>query len=523
MNDKINKIINKMSLEEKVGQLLVYAFHGTEFNEQLLTFINEFHIGGVILFARNIIDMEQTKKLNDDIQKNSSIPLFIGVDQEGGTVQRIIGTDENNMTIFPGAMAISAAGESTYDLCRSVGEDLKHMGFNMNFAPVADINNNYKNPVINSRSYSDDPAVCAKYVIEASKGYSDAGIIPFAKHFPGHGNTSVDSHVSLPTVESDLDELTSVELLPYSMAIKEGLEGIMVSHIRFTKIDPVYPATLSKKIIRDLLIDKMNFKGLIITDSLTMGAIYNTYSFNDIVRLSCNSGIDLLVFCGKASLEEQRKIYKAFITEAKEGRISIDRINESVYKILKYKEEYLRKKINIKYSKTMKKEMGKTISYKSITLVKDKGLFPISGNILVLFPKMKIMSLVDNSNNDYISLGKVLNDSGIKCDELIYSEDTDYLNEINTLKKTKNYDRIILATINVKKDDYQTNIFKNLDINKTIVVSLRSPYDWLYLERVESYVCLYEPTFLALNSFAQCVKNNQFTGKLPVKYINKEA
>lgn len=509
----MNKIdINNITLEEKVAQLLMFAFHGKEYNNHIKSLVQELKIGGIIYFSRNFENKEVTRKINEKIQSEAKIPLFLSLDQEGGIVQRII----KDMTPFPGAMAVSASQESNYELSYAVGRDLKKIGFNMNFAPVADVNNNPLNPVINSRSYSDNPVICGEYVINAAKGFQDAQIIPTAKHFPGHGDTSVDSHVSLPRVDKSYKELENTEFIPFEMAINAGIEGIMASHILYPAIDSKYPATLSKKIITDVLKSKMGFKGLIVTDSLTMGAIYNNYTPNEVVRLACNAGIDLLVFCGKADIEEQKNILKAFIEEVKIGNIPMSRIDESFNKIIKYKEKYILNK-DIDYADINGISIGTKISNKSITLVKDNSLLPLKGKTLVIFPTIKVFSLVDNDNQEYDTLGKILKENKVDCDEIIYDENSDIVKKV--IDNNEKYDKIILATYNVRKDDYQEKLWNELKQvrEKIIVVSMRSPYDIMYLEDVKTYICIYETSTLSFTSLAKCLYENKFYGKLPVK------
>lgn len=512
------KNINEYTIEEKVAQMLMFAFHGTEYSDSLNKLITELKIGGIIYFSRNITSLKQTKELNQMMQKNSETPLFIAIDQEGGIVQRVI----EGMTIFPGQMAVCASNMSNYDLCYSVGEDLRNIGFNMDFAPVADCNNNPRNPVINSRAFSDNPITCGKYTISGSQGFQDAKIISCAKHFPGHGDTSVDSHLSLPIVNKEIDKLEKCEFVPFKMAIDSGIVGIMASHILYKEIDDKFPATLSKKVITDLLKNKLGFKGLIVTDSLTMGAIYNNYTKNEVVRLAANAGIDLLVFCGKADLNEQIEIYNAFVEEVKIGNIPIERINESFEKIMKLKEKYITNKdIRNKFTKEEKINIGKEISEKSITLVKNENqdILPIlnKNKVLVISPVIKVFSLVDNDdNNNYYTIGKSLKAKGIDCDEIIYEENSDILKKCMDFQKK--YDKIILATYNVRENDYQKLLFDNLDHNKTIVVSMRSPYDILYLNDVKTYICIYETSKIAYESLTKCLLNNKFFGLLPVKF-----
>lgn len=507
--------INSLTLEEKVGQMLMFAFRGIEYNEQLETQIKDLKVGGVIHFGHNIKDIEQVKTLNENIQKNADIPLFIGIDEEGGTVQRIV----EGMPPFPGAMAVSASKISPYDLCKIVGVNLKKIGFNMNFAPVGDVNNNPNNPVINSRSYSDDPKVCSKYVIDSFKGFQDGGVLPTCKHFPGHGDTSVDSHVSLPTVNKDIDMLNNIELVPFKDSIDAGIDGIMASHILYPVLDDKYPATLSRKIITNLLKEKMGFDGLIVTDSLTMGAIHQNYSPKEIVNLAANAGIDLMIFCGKADINDQKEIYNSLLEEVKNGNIPISRVNESVTKILKYKRKYIPNNIS---DNNETYNIGKEISKNSITKVFGDLKVNREDKVLAIFPKIQVLTLVDNQNQNYISLGSVLKKEFSNIDEIIVDGKSEKIDTIieEISNKVKNYDKIILSTINVSKDDYFVKIVKSLNnecLNKTIVTSLRSPYDIKYLKGVNSYYCLYEPTLLAFESFTKCLLENKFTGVLPVK------
>ena len=503
--------LEDLTLEEKVGQLLMFAFHGTTFNDQLKTQLDKFHVGGVIHFARNITDPEQVTELNKYIYNYSKIPPFIGVDEEGGVVQRII----KGVTPFPGAMALSATKENVEKLYYEVGKNLRNMNYNMVFAPVADVNNNPMNPVINSRSYSDNPDVVSRYIKYAVKGFKDANIMPFLKHFPGHGDTNVDSHVGLPIVNKTKEELNMTELVPFKESIKDGAPGIMVAHILYPAYDKKYPSTLSKNIVTNLLKEELGFNGLTVTDSLTMAAIYNNYSKKDIVKLSISSGIDLMIFCGKATLDEQEEIYNALLDAVKNNEIPISRVDDAVCKILKYKEEYAKNIFDkYEYPNSDIIKYGNDLSKKSITLVKDNRL-DLNKKTLVIFPRIKLMSLVDNENDDYVSIGSVLKKKGITVDEVIIDSDNDNLDN-EYLKNINNYHNIIMATINVSCDDYQVKVFNSLPKEKTTVVAMRSPYDALYLKGLCGYICIYEATALAINSLCECMLEHDFKGKLPI-------
>lgn len=500
-----------LTLEEKVGQLLMFAFHGTEFNDQLQTQIDKFHLGGFIHFARNIIDPIQVTQLNKDIINKSKIPPFIGVDEEGGVVQRII----NGVTPFPGAMALSATGENTKKLYYEVGRNLRNMNFNMVFAPVADVNNNPNNPVINSRSYSDNPDVVSRYITQASSGFDEANIIPFLKHFPGHGDTNVDSHVGLPVVRKTKEELNLTELVPFKKGIEAGVPGVMVAHILYPAYDEHYPSTLSKKIVTDLLKKELGFKGLIVTDSLTMAAIYNNYTKKEIVINAVNSGIDVMIFCGKATLDEQEEIYNAFIEAVKNKEIPIEKIDESVKKIIDYKNKYcLDVYDKYIYPSDDAIKLGKSLSRKSITMVKDNKI-DLNKKTLIIFPKVKLFSLVDNVNDSYVSIGSVLKRRGINVDEVIIDSDNDNTNN-ELIKNSNKYDNIIMATINVQNDDYQVEVFNSLPKEKVTIIAMRSPYDIYHLDHVSGYICIYEATELAINSLCDSLIDNKYYGILPI-------
>ena len=501
----------EMSLEKKIGQMLAFAYHGTEFNDQLASFISEFHLGGIVYFRRNIKDIYQVATLNQRLQKETAIPLFIGLDQEGGPVLRIL----EGITPLPGAMALaSTPTRDIYRITAAVGKDLKRLGFNINFAPVADINNNPHNPVINSRSYGDNPMEVADCVVAAARGFQTSLILPTVKHFPGHGNTDVDSHFGLPVVSADKQSLSKVELFPFRSVIEAGIDGMMISHIIFSAIDRKFPASLSYNIITNLLKKEMKFNGIICTDSLTMKAIAANFSLERTIELAVNAGNDILIFCGRADIYEQREIFCTFMNLVKQGKISEKRINDSVRKILHYKQKYGQSLINPALAGQKEdRELAARLQAESLTLVRNNGLIPLNTEkkILILFPKLKFHSLIENENQKYKSLGLYL-----AADEIII--DSEKINLPEIIQITKKYDIILFATYNVSYGDWQQCLFNLLDKNKTIVVSLRSPYDIIHLSGVKNYVCIYEVTNQSLYYLHLCLLGKKpFRGHLPIK------
>ena len=338
-DDKIKDKIKSMNLDEKIGQLLIVGFDGYEINENIENLIKENHVCGVILFGNNIKSAEQTIKLTNSlksINSNNKIPLFISVDEEGGRVSRM--PSEFRKIPSSGYIGNQNNENLSYNVGKVISKELKFLGFNMNFAPVLDINSNPQNPVIGDRSFGSNKDLVTKLGIKTMEGLKDGNIIPVVKHFPGHGDTSVDSHVGLPLVNHDMKRLKEFELIPFKEAINNNADVVMISHILLPKIDTEFPATMSKTIIRDILRKDLKFNGVVITDDMTMGAITNNYNISNACIKSINAGADIILVCHE--YDNEVKVIHSIKEAVKDKTMSEKRINESVYKILKLKEKY---------------------------------------------------------------------------------------------------------------------------------------------------------------------------------------
>ncbi|SDK94656.1 beta-N-acetylhexosaminidase [Clostridium cochlearium] len=338
-NDNIKLKLNSMSLDEKIGQLLVVGFDGYDINENIEKLIKENHVGGVILFSHNIENAHQLINLTNALKtlnSHNKIPLFISVDEEGGRVSRM----PREFKKLPSNKIIGKINNSnlSYNIGRIIAKELTFLGFNMNFAPILDINSNPQNPVIGDRSFGNNVDIVSKLGIKTMEGLRDGNIISVVKHFPGHGDTSVDSHVGLPLINHDMKRLKEFELMPFKKAINNNVDVVMISHILLPKIDPAYPATMSKTIITDVLRRYLNFNKVVITDDMTMGAITNNYTISDAAIKSINAGTDIILVCH--GYNNQTAIITSLKEAVKNGTITEDRINESVYRILKLKEKY---------------------------------------------------------------------------------------------------------------------------------------------------------------------------------------
>lgn len=336
---QVDALMEDMTLEEKIGQLLIVGMQGKTYGDELDHLIRQHHVGGIILLGKNIsYPAGMLKLLNESKQANADykIPLFISVDEEGGRVSRL----PSSMRKLPAAEYFGRTGDEmlAYETGTYLAELLHAFGYNMNYAPVLDVHSNPKNPVIGDRSFSSNPEEVADVGMAVMQGMTDNGIISVVKHFPGHGDTHVDSHLSLPVIDKSLAELHETELIPFQQAIEENADVIMVAHIMFPELDDMYPSSLSKKIITDLLREEMQFEGVVITDDMTMGAIVNEYTVPEAAVQSFLAGSDLLLIAG--DYENQVGTINALMAAVQEGKISEERIDESVKRILKLKERY---------------------------------------------------------------------------------------------------------------------------------------------------------------------------------------
>ncbi len=342
-----------LTLEQKVGQLFILRpdtldqeTQVTEnsdgqkvgtiaINDSIRSNLQKYHIGGVCQFGQNIMNPDQITAFNKDLQEASDIPLFIAVDEEGGRVARLANTDTFTLPKYENAAAVGAQGtDAAYDMGKTIGTYIKQYGFNVDFAPDADVNTNPDNPIIGTRAFSSDAAKAAELSSAAGQGLADAGVIPTFKHFPGHGDTAEDSHTGFAYSYRTLEEIQSCELLPFQAASKVTPHAVMVSHISMPNITgDNTPATLSKQII-DLIPDADNT--LIITDAMEMQAVTDAYSSGEAAVKSFLAGCDIILM--PADFEEA---YNAILAACQDGTISEERLNKSIDKILQYKNAYL--------------------------------------------------------------------------------------------------------------------------------------------------------------------------------------
>ena len=334
--DPVAEALAAMTTQEKVGQLLVAGIGGTEAGEDGLQAIQDYQVGGVILFGRNVESVQQLADLTNELKtlNGDNTPLFLCVDQEGGRVDRM----PPEVDDLSSAYDYIAAGGDPLERGKVLAAQCAAFGFNLDFSTCLDIWSNPDNTVIGDRAYGSDPHTVTSAGLAVNQGLEQGGVIPVVKHFPGHGDTSTDSHVDLPVVDKTAEELEEFELIPFQAAIDEGTPCVMVAHILMTQIDPDLPASLSPKVVDGLLRQEMGYDGVVCTDDLTMGAISNTYGMGEAAVMAVEAGCDLLLVCHEA--DNLTAARDALLSAVDAGRISMERLDESVYRILSLKQAY---------------------------------------------------------------------------------------------------------------------------------------------------------------------------------------
>ena len=328
--EKVDKLVANMSDADKVGQLLMIGIHGTTLNDDAKFMLNEYRVGGIILFDRNMESKDQVKTLITDINKAGKsaglTPLFLGIDQEGGAVARM---DDKLIKVPPAEEVGKMPVEQAVSLAKQSGAELKDLGFNINFAPVADLGLTY------GRSYSTNPDEVVRYVGAVGKAYDEAGLWYSYKHFPGIGKTDVDLHADTSIVPVSKETLLSEDTKVFIDLIKQSKPNtytIMVSHAMYPQIDSDHPASLLKAIITDWLRKDIGYNGVVVTDDMDMGALANHYTFGDMAVQSILAGSDILLVCHE--YEHMQEAYNGLMKAVKDGRISKERLDESVKRIL---------------------------------------------------------------------------------------------------------------------------------------------------------------------------------------------
>nr|WP_314267970.1 glycoside hydrolase family 3 protein [uncultured Moellerella sp.] len=519
-------IVSKMSQAEKIGQLFMLDFRYWNkdqngepipfltMNKDVANVMNKYHLGSVILFRENLIDTPQTVSLINNFQATrSNLPLFIGTDQEGGYVTRLrVGTE------MPGNMALGATRDPALaELTGMIhGYELSSLGFNINFGPVVDVNNNQNNPVIGVRSYSDNKSLVESLSTSYIKGIHKYNLLTSLKHFPGHGNVSSDSHVDLPVVASNEKAWRETELAPFAYALKHGADAIMTAHIIVPALDDHKittltgksvgtPATLSKPILHGILRDELAYDGLIVTDAMDMGAIADNFDINWAVKTSLLAGSDIILMPIKMwddqSVTRLDAMYRYLDEEAAKNPELQQRIDESARRVVlkKLKNEITALPVDLVQAEAVvaskgHKDIENMVSERAITLIKNEGVLPYQ-----LQAKNQILIISDEEPRNAL-MKKHLTDIAAEAGVTINVQDSVVKLGENTLtakqvrQLLKGQELVLLSTYNLAKNPVNAQIFID-EANKAdiplVIISSRNPYDIAYLNNVKANIAIY--------------------------------
>ncbi|HET8720384.1 MAG TPA: beta-N-acetylhexosaminidase [Nitrospira sp.] len=328
----------ELTSREKIGQLFMVGFLGTSVTPDLASFLKDYKPGGVILFSRNLESVEQIVRLTNDLQRCSpKSPLLISIDQEGGRVSRL----PKGFTIFPPCEVIGHchSGELAYAAAATIAKELRAVGINMNMAPVLDVNSNPDNPVIGDRAFGSSAEIVSELGLVTAAGLQDYRVVACGKHFPGHGDTTADSHKELPLVGAPRERLEAVEFPPFRRAAAAGIATMMTAHVLYKALDPQLPATLSPDILTKLLREQMGYDGVVLTDDLEMHAIVDHYGPGDAAVRALVAGCDMLLICKER--DRQIAAFEAVEKAVASGTIATSRLDQSVARIQRVKQRYL--------------------------------------------------------------------------------------------------------------------------------------------------------------------------------------
>ena len=511
------KSVKEMTLKEKLGQLILPGFHSTYYDDQVKTLIEDYHVGNILLFTRNFENAKQmrelTKVIHEKVLEHTGHIPFIAIDQEGGLVTRMM----KDVTFAPGPMTASTSlPDSTYYTGKMLAEDMIRLGMNLNLAPSLDVNNNPNNPVINVRSYSDDPKVVAELGKRFIEGSSEFGVLACAKHFPGHGDCEVDSHLGLPTINYDLDRIHSIEMYPFKENI--NVPAIMSAHIMFPAYDTV-PATLSKNILTNVLRNELGFEGLILTDCLEMKAIADMYGTANGALMAVLAGADLCDI--SHTLEYQIKALELLEEAVNDGRLPVEELDKKVERILKFKEKTLPYLEKYFYNQEMQfseenNKLAQTIVDNSLTLVKGNNA-KLTKDTLVIAPIAIARTIIEDEFDDR-NLAKVLKKEFKDLDVRELENTEEFKQQV--LLELENFDNIILFSYNAAVSKQQVEFINEVLSKKqqTTVISLKGPMDFNKYNNLNNYLCLYEYTPNSIRTVVKYLKEELVPkGKLTIK------
>ncbi|MFH1537373.1 MAG: glycoside hydrolase family 3 N-terminal domain-containing protein [bacterium] len=524
-----------MTLDRKVGQLFMPGINGQRITDEISALIKENYLGGIILFGgKNVMGRAQSAKFTADLQRvameNGGVPLLISIDQEGGVGSHVNLVTGGVDTVGNLALGASTDVNDTYLSYAIMADDLRAYGINMDLAPVLDVLLNKDNTMNHIRSFGAGPEAVSERAVAAVKGLQDNGVVACVKHFPGKGDTPVDSHHSAPVTDEDRETLERTILAPFRAAVGAGADSVMINHEIYTALDPGVVATVSEPIITGLLKDEMGFEGLVITDSITMGGVTETMSAVGAAYLSIKAGADMVLFAG-----DSPKSYVDSIALIKEkiagGELSMERVDDAVRRILRVKKKYglfdnPAPTPADEYRERAEKNLAESrrIARNTITVVKNNGVLPLDRDgaerILVVCPgsyfTVPLMEMVFPVGTSLASKMKKVA-PGVKV--VTYDLKSLERDTAKALEQSEEADTIVFGSIHAYwSPEIAEFAGKLIDTGKKFVgVGLSVPYDLEKFPEADAFIAAYNPRSVSLEAAVEVLfGRTEARGVLPV-------
>ncbi|MBX3168660.1 MAG: hypothetical protein KF760_14690 [Candidatus Eremiobacteraeota bacterium] len=507
-----------MNLSDLAARLVMINIPGPELGPECIQHLKSHRWGGVLLFAHNLRDRPQLVRLMEQMEELCD-PI-VAIDQEGGLVDRVRFSDS---VLTPGLMALGAAGdpELTRQAHEIMGRQLHQLGFHVDFAPCVDVNSNPDNPIIGVRSFGEDPEEVSRQGQAACLGLRQGGVAATAKHFPGHGATSLDSHLSLPTLPHSLDRLRSRELVPFQGCVEAGCEGVMTAHITFPALDsrPGRPATLSQPILNGLLRQLLHFEGVIFTDSMEMKAIAEHYGAGESAVMAVEAGADMII-CGRGYPEHLEAV-RALVEAVESGRLSRERLEESLRRLELMRDSLpTMKRLHYNPHFAEQNEQMRQIVERTVTLVRNQDLLPLGpGKVLVLSPDLLPLTPLGEMRRSDGAL-QHMQLEGVEVQEAYYPAETRGPALEHILQQARACDTVLFTVYARHRLPDATRELgeRLLEANgRTVLISLSSPYVLRDLPNMPAFLCSYNYTPLSMQALGRVLSGHlPPTGRLSV-------
>jgi len=507
-----------MTIDPRIAQRFTVGFDGLTAPDYILDWLQSGRIGGIILFARNVQSPEQLATLTRSLHEASETPILIGIDQEGGMVARL--RQSQGFTESPGAMALAATQDKlqqTETISRMLADEMRSLGINWTYAPVVDLSYNADNPTVGTRSFGIDPQQVGELAAHATQGFQAGGVMACAKHFPGLGNTSVDSHLDLPSLDAPLDQLLVNDLVPYQHVIDANIASIMTTHTIYSALDSKYPATLSEIVIQDVLRKQLGYSGVVVTDCLEMHAITKHYGQGEAAVLGILADVDILLISHSRS--HQEAAFAAVEEAVQAGRITQKNLDTAYERIMAIKAQYA---ID---AATINAAAVNTEAHKQLALEAAKSAVSLAGELSSL--EGKRIGVIEFSARQHTELLEEidLTDFGraihqhMTIDEIVAlhpaRQTESQLDQVLAL--AARVDVLLVATRNAHSNPTQQQLAQKViqAAPETVLLALRNPYD-VDIIQVEPALCTFGDSAPSLEAAALALKGDyQPAGQRP--------